>query len=296
MAVKHSKVKDEPIKDLLGNINTKLIQLLLERRYGGDASRVPTVDYLAKPSLTSTALPASVRISKVGITTTYQFGSVLPDATSWLEVLAGPSLSWLRALISSSTIVQGSLYLDNPIRRLLVPRAGQKVVVASDGDIPSSVSVFGAARSHGVHDEKFKAVEIVYDASSRVINLTLFEERLGSALPLLLQFQYSPSNGSAPIHEIATGRNDRIKEFYWKLWYGDTATLPRLAIQDTFTGPEVVIDADTVERFCAVVGNQTESFQRTRVDGVSPPMDFAIVTGWQVRLNRSVPRDPLISP
>ena len=39
-------VKDEPVKDLLGNINKALIQRLLERKYGGDMSIVPTIDYL----------------------------------------------------------------------------------------------------------------------------------------------------------------------------------------------------------------------------------------------------------
>ena len=37
-------VKDEPIKDL-GNIKR-----LLERKYGGDKSTVPTIDYLAVQS------------------------------------------------------------------------------------------------------------------------------------------------------------------------------------------------------------------------------------------------------
>lgn len=54
MAVKHSKVKDEPIKDLLGNINSALVQHLLESRYGGDESKVPTIDYL---SATPATLP-----------------------------------------------------------------------------------------------------------------------------------------------------------------------------------------------------------------------------------------------
>ena len=26
---------------------------------------------------------------------------------------------------------------------------------------------------------------------------------------------------SMPIHEIIEGRNDCVKQFYWKLWYGE---------------------------------------------------------------------------
>jgi len=38
----------------------------------------------------------------------------------------------------------------------------------------------------------------------------------------------------------------------------------------------------SVERFCAVVGNQDPSFKTAWNPEVKAPMDFAIVTGWQV--------------
>ncbi|KAF7374647.1 Fatty acid synthase subunit alpha [Mycena sanguinolenta] len=255
MAVKHSKVKDEPIKDLLGNINSALIQRLLEFRYGGDENKVPTVDYLSTKPV---ALPtvANVERSEVNDEVVYQFGTVLPDASAWLDTLAGPHLNWLRALARSTTIVQGTSYIDNPMARLLAPRPGQKVVVAYDGISPSSVTIYGAARSYGPHKEGFKAVEITYASESKLINVTMFEDRRDVSVPLTLQFEYKPSLGFAPIHEIAAGRNTRIKDFYWKLWYGDDAVLPDIDIRETFHGPEVTIEASAVEQFCAVVGNQ----------------------------------------
>jgi enoyl reductase-like protein len=87
----------------------------------------------------------------------------------------------------------------------------------------------------------------------------------------------------AAIHEIAENRNTRIKEFYWKLWYGDEATLPALGLRFIFTGPEVTIDEDAVQTFCSVVSNQAEAFKTARNEVIQAPMDFAIVTGWQVR-------------
>jgi len=44
VAAKHSKIKDEPIKDLLGNINSSLVDKLVERVYGDDKSKIPTID------------------------------------------------------------------------------------------------------------------------------------------------------------------------------------------------------------------------------------------------------------
>ncbi|RDB25744.1 Fatty acid synthase subunit alpha [Hypsizygus marmoreus] len=284
VAAKGSIKKDEPVKDLLGNINSTLIERLLERKYDGDESVIPTVDYLANqpPSIVNDFSGVSRSVS--GDDVVYAIGNDVPEASAWLESLAGPTLSWLRALIASPTVVQGTAYIDNPIRRLLAPRAEQKVVVK-----PDSVILFGAARSYGAHKPDFKALEIKFDASSKLIDVTIFEDRRDVSVPLLLQFQYKPSSGFAPIHEIAVGRNTRIKNFYWKLWYGDDAVLPSIDLHETFVGPEVTIQAAAVEQFCAVVGNQGASFKTVRNDNVQAPMDFAIVTGWQAIMKSIFP-------
>jgi fatty acid synthase subunit beta len=132
---------------------------------------------------------------------------------------------------------------------------------------------------HLVPKDGFKPVDILYTPSSGHINITIFEERRGVSVPLFLYFEQKPSMGSAPIHEIADSRNERIKQFYWKLWYGDDEALPTIDIRDKFTGPEATTEAEAVETFCAVVGNQSESFKAVRRSDVTAPMDFAIVTG-----------------
>ena len=283
VATKGAIVKDEPVKELLGNINNTLVQRLLDRKYGGDESMIPTIDYLStSPSRMPTEFAGVERLDGT-YEVTYKISGVVPDTSLWLENLAGDRLSWLRAFITFPTFVQGGSFIDNPIRRLLVPRVGQSVVIMkSAGGVPSSVTVYGAGRSYGAHKSAFKALEIKYNDVSKLIDMTMYEDRQDVSVPLSLQFEYKPSNGFAPIHEIAIGRNTRIKEFYWKLWYGDDDVLPAIDIHETFVGPDVTIEADAVERFCAVVGNQGESFKVARNDVVKAPMDFAIVTGWKV--------------
>ena len=155
---------------------------------------------------------------------------------------------------------------------------------------PTSLTIYGSARSYGPHKSDFKALEIVYNASSSLIEVTMFEDRRDVSVPLSLHFQYKPSMGSTPIHEIAEGRNDRIKSFYWKLWYGDNEDLPKIDLKEKFTGPNVTIEASDIETFCSVVGNQGESFKTVRNSSVKAPMDFAIVTGWQVSISISIIR------
>jgi hypothetical protein len=85
------------------------------------------------------------------------------------------------------------------------------------------------------------------------------------------------------------GRNKRIKEFYWRLWFSEDEKPQYLDVRDTFTGPEVTISANEVEAFCAVVGNQQEKFKTVRTDEVKAPMDYAIVTGWQAIMKAIFP-------
>ncbi|KAG8770032.1 3-oxoacyl-[acyl-carrier-protein] synthase, partial [Ceratobasidium sp. 428] len=293
VAVKHAKVADEPIKDMLGNVESGLVAKFLEKFYGGDESKVPTVDYIGAPPAVEPvgiAEQYGIKIEDNGSGATLTLGDSLPPVSAWMELLAGPEVSWLRAALTSTNVVQGGSYVDNPLKRIFAPRRRQVVSIKIDGDRATGITLTGGARSHGVHDPNFKAVELTYDASSSRISLTIFEERTGSSIPLSLAFDYKPSMGYAPIHEVSEGRNWRIKEFYWKLWFGDNETLPEIDIRDTFAGPEVTITAEAVERFCAVVGNQGEQFKSVRNERVQAPMDFAIVTGWQAIMRSIFPK------
>lgn len=284
VAVKYSTVKDEPIKDLLGNITSELIQRLLEQCYGGNSTEVPTIDYLA-PEVDHVSVPNSVEVQKSSTSITYKVGTILPDTFQWLNVLSSAESGWLKALLTSATIVQGGAYIDNPLRRALRPRVGQRAVVGLDASSPVSLTVHGAARASGTHKDDFKAIEVRYSSVSQLIDVFMYEERLGVSVPLLLQFKYVPGMGSMPIHEVSDSRNHRIKEFYWKLWFGDDESLPEINVHETFIGPEITISAHRVETFCGVIGNQNESYKAARTDSVKAPMDFAIVTGWQVSVH-----------
>ena len=282
--MRHATKKDEPIKELLGDVESALIEKILTQYYQGDLNQIPSMEYIGG---LLPRLPADISLPGVDVTTnesstTYKVHTAVADPTQWLEVLAGPSANWLRALLTSAVVVQGDAYIDNPVRRVFAPRIGQTVTVQYDKDVPHSVTIYGGARSYGSHKADFKAVELTFEPSSRTISLTIFEDRQDSSLPLLFEFHYRPEQGYAPIHEVVVGRNKRIKAFYWKLWFGDDSELPDIEFRDTFIGPEVVVDASIVERFCSVVGNQSESFTSGRNNDVKAPMDFSIVTGWQV--------------
>lgn len=289
VAVKHCVKANEPVKELLGNIDESLKAKLLETYYGGDISKVPVVDYLGASATTkanSVCAENGVSVSADKGHAEYHIGSTVPPLNSWLECLTASSDGWLKALLTSPTVVQGKSYIDNPLRRLFAPRAGQKVVVDAAS---ASITLYGAGRSFGPHPEDFEAVKAQFDASSSKISLTICEERGGVSVPLSLEFLYRPDQGFAPIHEVVEGRTARIKDFYWRLWFGDELSMPKLEARQAFEGPETTVQAAEIERFCSVVRNEGEAFKSARNGKVQAPLDFAIVTGWQAIIQAIFP-------
>lgn len=74
----------EPIKNLLGNITSLLAQKLLDRLYGGDESKVPTVDYLgSKPIalLDDIASTLDVQRTMQEKEIVYTVGKTIPDSS-----------------------------------------------------------------------------------------------------------------------------------------------------------------------------------------------------------------------
>jgi len=158
MAVKHCTSTQEPIADMLGNIEKSLAQKILDEFYGGDESRIPTIDYLApEPKLADPTLLARNHISHTVESTqeggekhVYNINGVLPPTGDWLDVLAGPKLGWLQAFLSNVSIQHGDQSIPNPVKRVLAPRHGQRVELSlnKDGSPVSSSLLFLSSSEH----------------------------------------------------------------------------------------------------------------------------------------------------
>ena len=84
-------VKDEPVKQFLGNSNSNLVQHLLDHKYGGDESMIPTIDYLStSPSRMPTEV-AGVEQLDGKYEVTYKISGVVPVTSLWLENLVACS-------------------------------------------------------------------------------------------------------------------------------------------------------------------------------------------------------------
>ena len=273
VASQYTSKVDEPIGDILNSIHEGHIARLIKEEYAGDESKIPVVEYFGGKK------PASVSATSVNVTdgnqVVYEIDSELPNKQEWLDLLAGTELNWLQAFISTDRIVQGSKHVSNPLHDILTPAKHSKVTIDKK---TKKLTAF-----ENIKGDLLPVVEIEL-VKPNTIQLSLIEHRTADANPVALPFlyKYNPADGFAPILEIMEDRNERIKEFYWKLWFGSSVPYSNdINVEKAILGDEITISSQTISEFTHAIGNKCDAFVDRPGKATLAPMDFAIVIGWK---------------
>ena len=294
-AAKHSNTVDEPIKDILDGIHRDHIKGLTKDVYGGDESSIPVVEYFGGQLIPDGADEMemdALTISKDSQRISYRLSSaanaVMPDLEAWMYLLAGKSHSWRFALFTAEVFIQGQRFQTNPLSRIFAPTKGMLVEVLHPNEPAKTVIGIKEPSRSG---KMVKTAEVsIHNKSEIAVNL--FEQRTaeGKTIALPLQFTYHPETGYAPIREVMKGRNDRIKEFYYRVWFGDEEVPFDAPPTSTFEGGEATVTSQAIADFVHAVGNTGEAFVDRPGKEVLAPMDFAIVVGWKAITKPIFPR------
>ncbi|CAO1598650.1 beta subunit of fatty acid synthetase [Xanthoria calcicola] len=294
-AVKYSNTVDEPIKDILDGIHNDHIKGLTRDLYNSKESSIPVIEYFGGQLLLEDEKEAeidSVTESRDSNRVTYRLSPApnvtMPELEAWVQLLAGKSYSWRFALFTTEVFVQGQQYQTNPIKRIFAPHPGMLVEIASPKE-PQSTVIRIMEPSHS--GKMIKTVEVLMSGKNE-ITLNLLEERTAEGAPvaLPLKFTYHPEAGYAPIREVMSDRNDRIKAFYYRIWFGDEAVPFDVPAQSTFDGGRATVTSKAIADFVHAVGNTGEAFVERPGKDVFAPMDFAIVVGWKAITKPIFPR------
>ncbi|KAI9859104.1 MAG: beta subunit of fatty acid synthetase [Vezdaea acicularis] len=283
-AAKYSKVVDEPIKEILDGIHEAHIKGLTKDVYGGKESSIPLVEYFGGKIIEPEETKAEgLTISEDGAKTIYRLSSLaaatLPSAESWCNLLGGKTYSWRHALFTAEVFIQGQKFQTNPIKRVFAPTRGMVVEITHPNEPSKTVITVKEPTNTG---KLIQVIEIKMDRDD-CIAVDMFEHRttLGDPVALPLRFKYYPSEGYAPIREVMEGRNDRIKEFYYKIWFGEEKVPFDAAVTERFEGGQATVTSKAIADFVHAVGNTGEAFVDRPGKEVLAPMDFAIVVGWK---------------
>ncbi|KAI8317877.1 hypothetical protein GQ54DRAFT_324008, partial [Martensiomyces pterosporus] len=275
VAARYSTEVNEPVKDILDGIYHGQIAALLERYYGGDKSKVPAVEYLGAEPVVST-LPPSVIVADSPSDRIYYLPTdeaLLPGHDTWINAICGTRKSWLHALLTAPLLFQGSRVEDNYVRRMMRPRTGQIVTVY--GDDSGMIQSLEITSSRGVKELDIAA------GSNGVIVLNIYQPSGTTTHALNLQFVYHPSQPTSSIHEIMSGRDDCIRQFYTLLWNGDgkrllhAATFPMPG--DTIEVKDVLVTSNWVSEYCSVIGTRSVNYPPNSKKATLAPMDMLAI-------------------
>lgn len=295
-AAKYSNAIDEPVKDILDGIHNDHIKGLITDVYQGQEASIPTVEYFGGQLILENAADDDVD----GITTSEDDDRIshrlspapnvaLPDPEAWLHLLAGKAYSWRYALFTTEVFVQGQRFQTNPLKRIFAPTKGMLVEIKHPKDPENTTIIVKEPAPSG---KMLTTVEIRM-TKHKELAVDLLEQRTaeGKVVPLHLKFTYHPEAGYAPIREVMEGRNDRIKEFYYRIWFGEHEKVPfEVPAESTFDGGQAAVTSQAIADFVHAVGNTGEAFVDRPGKEVYAPMDFAIVVGWKAITKPIFPR------
>ncbi|KAK7432610.1 beta subunit of fatty acid synthetase [Neonectria magnoliae] len=293
-AAKFSTIIDQPIQDILDNIHNGHIAMLTKDLYNDNKASIPVTEYFGG-KLVDLEMPLDVEGLTVSYDThknTYRLSSsaaaTMPELDSWLSLLAGANRNWRHALLMSDVVVQGQKFQTNPIRRIFAPTRGLFVEIQYPNDPSKTVIV---VREQPRPNQYVDAIEVkLVGENEIVVNMIKDTTALGKPVALPLKFTYHPEAGYSPIREVMEDRNDRIKEFYWKAWFGDEPVDLDADVTSEFDGGKSIITAEAINDFVHAVGNTGEAFVDRPGKIVYAPMDFAIVLGWKAITKPIFPR------
>ncbi|GIZ45979.1 hypothetical protein CKM354_000912300 [Cercospora kikuchii] len=295
MAVKYSKIVDEPIKDILDGVHEGHIKFLTRDLYGDDVKKIPQVEYFGGKLIEASddlhnveGLTVNETEHKILYRLSSVTGTALPPSDNWIQLLAGRAHTWRHAFFTTDVFVQGQRYQTNPTHRIFAPTPGMVVEIQHPND-PKRTTISVKEPSHG--NEYVQTVHVARDSNGEItVNMIEGRTATGKAVALPLRFTYHPETGYAPIREIMEARNDRIKEFYYKIWFGDEACPFDVDVTSRFDGGRATVTSEAINDFVHAVGNTGEAFVDRPGKEVFAPMDFAIVVGWKAITKPIFPR------
>lgn len=174
------------------------------------------------------------------------------------------------------------------MKRIFAPVRGLFVEVRHPTE-PAKTSII--VREQPRHNHYQDVIEVKFDGKREItVNMVKDTTALGQPVSLPLKFVYRPEAGYAPIHEVMDGRNERIKEFYWRAWFGNEPLDLNSDVHSQFDGGRTTITSAEINDFVHAVGNTGEAFVDRPGKDMLAPMDFAIVVGWKAITKPIFPR------
>ena len=284
VSVRYSSKVNEPVKDILDEINHGFIANLKSRMDGDHTRTVPALECFGLKPIVSDGIITARDFIVYREHEDCMIYEVSPqaelsqmDQNVWLSTISGSGNDWRNALFESKTVRRGLKMVSNPVLRLFAAQPGCFVCVNDLSGLDGPTVTYFEAGKDG---NPVRTVEV--SAKANIITLEIIEHRTFSGDPesLKLLYKFTPTCGFNPLHELHENRNLCTKNFYHRLWFGHNFT-NQYSVHDEFTAEEFVVTSDNVAKFTRCVGNSNGAFVKRVGKSSFGPLDLAVVISWK---------------
>ncbi|RDW58716.1 fatty acid synthase subunit beta [Coleophoma cylindrospora] len=285
VAVKHTKVINEPIKEILDNIyNTQIELISKELSEINSEKELPEITLLdSSPIERAGTTPMDAKgLNILGGKEEIQYhlssstGTDLPGPDDWFKLLGGSCNTWRHAIFTSENVIQDRKASSNPIRRLFEPVGGILVNIANP-DVPNKtvITLFGT-------DITIPLVDLKSGIGNEVlVNIYAYDTADGRPATLNLKYNFHLGNRVASLHEVMEDRNQRIKAFYYQLWFGSKDLPSETLSLAQCRSSKKTISSHIVKQFVNAAAVTGEEYLDRPGKIQHLPLDLAIVTCWK---------------
>ncbi|KAI9376434.1 acyl transferase domain-containing protein [Aspergillus egyptiacus] len=273
VAARYSRYECEPVAGILGDIESGLVSRLEKDHQGEDlvSSLGSGFDTPASWStISSDGRATSEETSSTSITSLLV--STNDKRVAVTQIITAPlrgPLTWMRAMLENSHIMQGNVRQKNPFRHFM--QIYPKTSVDWDSDKSKLVICEGEK-----HESSISVMMTCHNSSDILVEVYPSKE----SDPLRLFYRFIQSDASYTLSEILERRNERIKAFYCSLWLERDFGLGQ-SMEDTFYGPQMTITHELLYKMNSTVGSAFPDHRHITPSSDLLPIHSAIVIAWE---------------
>ncbi|KAL6237517.1 putative sterigmatocystin biosynthesis fatty acid synthase subunit beta [Aspergillus navahoensis] len=276
VAVRHSRVCDEPVKDILDGIAGAHVKLMLK-----ETSRDNEGILAISRGERGNRLPG-IETSREGSLCRYHLvGPTLPSTEAIVEHVVD-ECAWGHAALRHKKVVFGQIRARNPIRDAFNPDIGDVIEVKYVEGRPREMTLYHSLRQQGDPRAIRAALGLIH-LDGNEVSVVLLTRAKGKrpALEFKMALLGGPVGPSIlKIHRM--DYFDSVRRLYTDLWIGQGVPSPTsVGLNSEFNGDRVTVTAEAVNKFLAVVGQTGPARCRAwETRGPIVPIDYAVVIAW----------------